>query len=180
MRLEAGLGNKSAHGILHILFVAARLRDPELAFRMLDDFGRLRFINSSMFSCHNPGLAIYNLDSTFTLPAVFMKLLVHSEIGSILLLPALPTDRFLSGTVRGLKLRGNVALELFHWNIRTHSFVIHLRSRTAQALMLGCRLKFRFMEPISHSVEELGLSGGRDGWRLELPADETVMLRGRT
>lgn len=176
-RLEAGLGNKSAHGILHILLVAARLGDPELAWRMLDEFARLRFINSSMITCHNPGLAIFNLDATFTMPAVLMKLLVHSEPGRLELLPALPTDRLLSGTVRGMRARGGVTIEMLHWNMRTRNVTVHLRAAHAHPVVLSCRHRLRSVRPLDLSRDELRISREERGWRIELPADRSVRLR---
>ncbi|MHC5057642.1 MAG: glycosyl hydrolase family 95 catalytic domain-containing protein [Planctomycetota bacterium] len=177
MRLAAGLGNKSAHGVLHILFVAARLGDPGLALRMLDDFARLRFINSSMFTCHNPGPTIFNLDSTFTMPGVLMKLLVHSEPGRLHLLPALPTDRLPTGTLTGIRARGGVTVEMLHWNMRTRNVTVHLRADSAHELVLSCRRPLRAIRPLDLSAEELGLARVENGWRVSLPADASVRLR---
>jgi hypothetical protein len=176
-RLEAGLGNKSAHGILHILLVAARLEDPELALRMLDEFARLRFINTSMFTCHNPGPTIFNLDSTFTMPAILMKLLVHSEPGRLTLLPALPTDRLPTGTATGIRARGGVKLEMLHWNMATRSVTVHLRADHAHELALSCRHALRSVRSLDMSGDDLGLSHEENAWRLALPAGEIVRLR---
>ena len=176
-RLEAGLGNKSAHGVLHILLVAARLGDSGLALRMLDEFARLRFMNTSMFTCHNPGPTIFNLDATFTMPGVLMKLLVHSEPGRLELLPALPTDRLPTGTAIGIRARGGVTVEMLHWNMQTRNVSVHLRADHAHDLALSCRHALRSVRPLDMSAGDLGLSHEGNGWRIALPAGEVVRLR---
>ena len=79
--------------IAYAALLAARFRDGELLWRVLSMFARERFLNTSLISCHNPGLRIYNLDATFSLPAVLMKMLIHSEVGRLILLPALPAGK---------------------------------------------------------------------------------------
>ena len=177
-RQEAGFGNKSSHGYLHLCLVAARLRDPELLWYLLDDYARQQFFNSSMITCHNPGLMIYNLDGTFALPSVLTKMLLHSEEGLLLLLPALPTGRLSSGTVRGLCARGGVRVEELKWNILTHDLVIQLRAKTAQHLALDCASPLRSVKPAESCDHELNLQGGdRTVWELDLPADTSIRLR---
>ncbi|MGB2824317.1 MAG: glycoside hydrolase N-terminal domain-containing protein, partial [Phycisphaerae bacterium] len=62
-RMEAGRGDCSAHGLMHMAFFATRLKDPELLWKTLDEFARSRFLNRSLIGSHNPNLRIYNLDA---------------------------------------------------------------------------------------------------------------------
>ncbi len=176
-RLEAGLGNKSAHGYMHLGLVAARLRDPELLWQLLDEFSRQRFFNNSMISCHNPGLMIYNLDATFTLPSILTKMLVHSEHGRLDLFPALPWSQLKSGTVRGLRARGGIAVEELHWNVLTRRVVIQLQATTEQRLVLDCTPSLRTVRPAGDTPEDLKLTGAdRTEWTLVLPAGRSVRM----
>ena len=176
-RLDAGLGNRSAHGFLHLELVAARLRDPDLLWKLLDDFSRESFFNSSMISCHNPGLMIYNLDATFTLPSVLTKMLMHSVRGRLELLPALPSDRLGSGTVRGLRARGGVTVEEMHWNMLRGRIVIQLLSDTEQTIVLDSAYKLRGIKPGPGCPPEVELTGGdRTEWTVRLPAGKSVRL----
>jgi alpha-L-fucosidase 2 len=176
-RLEAGLGNKSSHGYMHLGLVAARLRDAGLLWQLLDDYARQRFFNSSMITCHNPGLLIYNLDGTFTLPSILTKMLLHSERDRLLLLPALPGTRLASGTVRGLRARGGVTVEELHWNMLTGRIVIQLLTNRPQRLALDCSRPLRSVQPTEGSHDDLDLQGGdRSEWTLTLPAGRSVRL----
>ena len=174
-RLEAGLGNKSAHGLMHAALLAVRLRSPELLWRMLSMFVREAFLNTSLITCHNPGLWIYNLDATFSLPAVLMKLLVHSEPGALVVLPALPSDALRRGTLRGVRARGGIAVEELHWNLLLRRISLRLRSAREQTVCLSAGLPLRSVHADDEStVSPEPLGGGR--WRVSLPAGCPVSL----
>jgi len=177
MRLEAGLGNKSAHGLLHICLAAARLRDPDLLWRMLDDFARLEFVNSGLVTCHDPGLRFFNCDASFTLPSIVMKMLVHSEAGRLDLLPGLPREQLRQGTVHGLRARGGITLERLHWNIRTHRLELDLCSQTEQTLVLNCQIPLRSVAEVGAEPAGVFISGrDRGEWQVHLPAETRIQL----
>ena len=175
-RLEAGRGDRSGHGLMHLAFFAARLRDPELLWRMLDEFARSRYLNRSLIGSHNPDLRIYNLDATLSLPGVLMEMLVHSEPGFLHLLPALPAERLSSGRIEGVLARGGIVVQSLAWNLPAGRLAAVLRSARAQAIeLLG-----------PGPLRSLSVRGGRgaaerptsaeEPWRLHLPADEPVEI----
>jgi len=172
-RLEAGLGNKSAHGLMHGALIAVRLRDPGLAWRMLSLFTRASFLNTSLITCHNPGLRIYNLDATFSLPAVLMKMIIHTEPGRIVLLPALPIDNLRRGTLRGVRARGGIVVEELHWNLLLRRIAIRLRSPLEQTLHLSASLPLRSVRAGDSDAAERQPDGS---WRIRLPADRPLAL----
>jgi len=177
-RLEAGLGNKAAHGFMHVSFVAARLRNPQLMWRMLRDFAALPFVNSSFITCHNPGPHIYNLDTTFAMPAVLMEMLLLSEPGAIEVLPAMPKDKFPRGTIRGMLARGGITVELLSWNLPLGRIHITLRSPQAQKITLRSGIRMRYCHTEDPADKDLlAPQSGRKGWQVELPADRSVALR---
>ncbi len=176
-RLEAGLGHKTAHGFLHVAFVAIRLKDPKLLWRTLTDLARLRFFNSSMISCHNPGLMIYNFDATFALPGVITEMLVYSEPGLLELLPALPQDKLPSGTLCGLLGRGGITVEMLHWNVKTARVILQLRSDTRQKVRLKSSLRCRQIKPLNDAAEGIEITHDKDGHCVELPANKSVRLQ---
>jgi hypothetical protein len=178
-RLEAGLGNNSAHGLMHVSFVAARLKNAHLMWRMLSTFAQLPFVNTSFITCHNPGPRIYNLDATFSMPAVLTEMLVYSEPGLIELLPALPQDKFPRGTLRGVLARGGIVVEELHWNDRLGSVNVTLRSQKAQSVVLRFGIDLRFVNAKDPKDSELVSSEKPGQWRIELPADRSVRLRCR-
>jgi len=171
-RLEAGLGNKSAHGLMHGALLATRLRSPELLWRMLSLFAGERFLNTSLITCHNPGLGIYNLDATFSLPTVLMKMLIHTEPGRIVLLPALPADALARGTLRGVLARGRVVVEELHWNVLRRRVSVRLRSEEAQDVDLSCGIPIRSARSADGEADALGDAT----WRVHVPAGRAVSV----
>jgi len=178
-RLEAGLGGKMAHGLMHVSLIAARLKNAGLMDRLLTEFSRLRFVNTSFITCHNPGPRIYNLDTTFSMPAVLMEMLVYSEPGLIEALPALPQDRFERGTLRGVLARGGVVVEELHWNMTLQRVFVTLRSARAQSPILRFGVPVRSVEADEARDRELVTrEDGKRGWRVDLPANTSIRLRG--
>jgi hypothetical protein len=176
-RLEAGLGGKMAHGFMHVSLIAARLKDAGLMERMLGEFARQRFLNSSFVSCHNPGPRIYNLDATFSLPAVLTEMLVYSEPGLVEALPALPQDRFERGTLRGLLARGGVTIEELHWNLAFGRIFLTLRSAREQSLIVRFGLNVRSVEADDPADRKRVMPKDKGSWRVGLPAGRSVRLR---
>jgi hypothetical protein len=175
-RLEAGLGGDSAHGLMHVSFVAARLKNAGLMRRMLTDFSKMPFVNTSFITCHNPGPRIYNLDTTFCMPAVLMEMLVYSEPGLLELLPALPQDQFGRGTLRGVLARGGVTVEELHWNKTLGSIYATLRSGRAQSLALRLGVDYRTVDAEDPADRSLVAKAARGRWRIDLPARRSVRL----
>ncbi len=175
-RLEAGLGNNSAHGFMHISLVAARLRNDDLMRTMLVKFASLPFVNSSFITCHNPGPRIYNLDATFSLPAVMTEMLVYSEPGLIEILPSTPLDQFPKGTLKGLLARGGFEIVFLHWNDALGNIEVQLKSKTKQTIQFQLGPNMRFVNAAKPEQRSL-VSGSNYGpWTIELPAGETVYL----
>jgi hypothetical protein len=175
-RLEAGLGNNSAHGFMHISLVAARLRNAELMSTMLTKFASLPFVNSSFITCHNPGPRIYNLDACFSMPAVMTEMLVYSEPGLIEILPATPMDMFPKGTISGLLARGGIEIVSLHWNDALGLINVRLKSKTKQSIQFQLGPIMRTASAANPEQRSL-ISGKKYGpWTLDLPAGESVML----
>jgi len=178
-RLEAGLGNNSAHGLMHISFVAARLKNARLMWRMLSTFAQLPFVNTSFITCHNPGPRIYNLDSTFSMPAVLTEMLVYSEPGLVELLPALPQDKFRRGTLRGVLARGGIVVEQLHWNKTLGHVKVTLRSERAQSVKLRFGIDLRFVNAANPKYRERVTRDKPGQWSIDLPAGQSVSLNCR-
>jgi alpha-L-fucosidase 2 len=158
--------------------IAARLRDGGLVDRVLTEFSRLGFMNTSFVSCHNPGPRIYNLDTTFAMPAVLMEMLVYSKSGLVEILPALPQDRFDRGTLRGLLARGGIVVEELHWNMTLQRVSVTVRSARPQSIKLRFGVPVRFVNAADPADKGLvGEGDGKRGWRVELPAGKPVRLR---
>lgn len=179
-RLEAGLGGDSAHGLMHISLIAARLKNADLLWRMLTDFASLPFLNTSFITCHNPGPRIYNLDATFSMPAVMMEMLLYSEPGLVELLPALPIKHFSRGTLCGALARGGIVVEQLHWNKTLNRVDGTLRSAQAQTIELRFGIDLRFVNAADPQDRSRVSSGTQRGtWHIDLPANRALRLECR-
>ncbi len=133
-RLEAGRGNRSAHGLLELAFFACRLRDPELLWRCFEYVVKDGYLNSSMISCHNPDRHIYNLDATLSLPAILMEMLLQSRPGRLELLPALAAEKLPAGELRGLRARTQIVVDRLKWDFTQNLISICLTSAIDQEI----------------------------------------------
>jgi hypothetical protein len=116
-----GAQDDSAHGYLHKALAAARLRDADLAGRLVAALTGQGFFFRSLMSSHYPKRAVYNADAACALPGVLTELLVDSVPadedgpGRIELLPAVPG--FLpSGRLSGVRTLLGVRVAELRWD----------------------------------------------------------------
>lgn len=99
----------------------ARLHNSEHAYRMIkhlfdlvdpDNEGNYEGgLYSNLFTAHPP----FQIDGNFGFSASLAEMLIQSTVNDIYVLPALPRDKWGSGSVTGLKGRGNVTVSI-SWN----------------------------------------------------------------
>lgn len=105
----------SAHGIIHRLFTAIRLKDKKDAQGYLRQLMEHGFITRSMNTRHYP-YAVCWPDLLGAMPAVLMEMAVYSEPGIIEILPAMP-ETLRSGNVNGIRLYTFARLEELVWDL---------------------------------------------------------------
>nr|XP_043623883.1 alpha-L-fucosidase 2-like [Erigeron canadensis] len=99
----------------------ARLHNSEHAYEMMKHLFDLvdpekesnyeGGLYSNLFTAHPP----FQIDANFGFSAALAEMLIQSTINDIYLLPALPQDKWINGSVIGLKARGNVTVSI-SWN----------------------------------------------------------------
>ncbi|SDC99702.1 Glycosyl hydrolase family 65, N-terminal domain [Niabella drilacis] len=96
---------ESAHGLIHISLMAARLQDADKVMENLNRFARRKYVYSGLVTSHNPDHAIYNLDAVLSLPRLLSEMLVFSQRQRIRLLPACPAG-LPEGRLSGIRIHG--------------------------------------------------------------------------
>ncbi len=166
-RLEAGQGNKSAHGFMELGFYGSRLQSPQIVWNMLDDYARSKFIYRSFISSHNPNHRIYNLDSILSLPAILTEMCLYSRPGELNLLPGIPEDQLPTGQIAGILARKGITIHLLKWDLKSGRIDLQLTSKSDQRVVVSSRLKIQTVE----SGAALQLD---DAWYLGLKAGQQV------
>ncbi len=169
-----GQGNRSAHGLMHMALAATRLKDHRIVMRNLKQILEGRYIYTSMVTSHNPD-RIYNVDSSCSLPAVVMEMLVYSRPSVIELLPALP-EQLPAGRIGGVCCRTQAIVENLSWNLEKGTAEVTLKSKTDQNVTLILRRGIESVRaPDGVEVSPSGL--GRIARRVSLPAEKSVTLK---
>jgi hypothetical protein len=103
----------------------------------------------NMVSTHNPN-SIFNVDICGGMPAVIIKMLVYSEPGKIVLLPALPKE-WPSGMIEGVLCRGQVEIKRLKWDDR--QVEVSLVSKIAQNVKIKIPRGFKDVKIIRATVD---------------------------
>ena len=112
-------GGVMSFGLVQLGQSAASLGEADLAYEVVDMLANV-YWRPNMVSTHNPN-SIFNVDICGGMPAVIIKMLVYSEPGKIVLLPALPKE-WPSGVIEGVLCRGQVEVKRLKWDDRPFDF----------------------------------------------------------
>jgi len=108
----------SAHGLIHLAIMAARIHDPDRVLLQLDRLSRRRYFHAGFVSSHDNNLLVYNLDASFSLPRVLMEALIFSMPERIELMPAWHEALGADGKLSGIRAVGGFTLDLEWRNAR--------------------------------------------------------------
>ncbi|KAI7755645.1 hypothetical protein M8C21_007352 [Ambrosia artemisiifolia] len=96
----------------------ARLHNSEHAYQMIkhlfdlvDPENESKYeggLYSNLFTAHPP----FQIDANFGFSAALAEMLIQGNVTELYVLPALPRDKWRSGSVEGLKARGNVTVSI--------------------------------------------------------------------
>ena len=131
---------ESAHGLIHIALMAARLHDTTKVSTNLDRFARRNYVYNGLVTSHNPEHEIYNLDAVLSLPRLLYDLLVFSQPGRLELLPACPKD-FPAGKLSGMRIHNGHKLDISWKDGQLVSATIYPAKNDKVEIVLGNRVK---------------------------------------
>lgn len=132
-----GQENDSAHGIMHRMFTAIRLKDEEGAMGYMKQILERGFMNYSLMTNHFPHKAYYP-DALGSIPAAVTECVVYSEEGRIEFLPAV-FGALNKGRLYGAKLFTRTALDMLVWDVGEGWLKAGLMPLADQTLTIGVR-----------------------------------------
>jgi hypothetical protein len=124
-------GGFMSFGVVQLGQAAASLGEAELAYRCLVPLIN-RYWFPNLASTHNYR-SLFNMDISGGMPAVVIKMLVASDPGRIILLPALP-GAWPSGSIEGMLCRGGIEIKRLQWE--TDLIRLRLVSKKDQEFLL--------------------------------------------
>jgi alpha-L-fucosidase 2 len=163
-----GAQDDSAHGYLHKALAAARLRDADLAGRLLAALCGQGFFFRSLMSSHYPKRAVYNADAACALPGLLTEMLVDSVPadeagpGRIELLPAVP-DFLPSGRLTGARTLLGVRVADLRWDIVAGRAEAVLLSAVDREADVSCRRQATRRRVLLPAGTAVRLAWGFDG-----------------
>lgn len=119
---------RSGHGWLHRALASARIKDADgVRNTLLPLVSKSMIYNSMMMSHNNDRTAAYCTDPVITIPAVQLESLVYTDTGTLELLPAVPDELRLGGSLEGsmgMSLRCGGKLKSLSWDGKNVTAVI--------------------------------------------------------
>jgi alpha-L-fucosidase 2 len=141
-------GGIMSFGLVQLGQAAASLGEAELAYEIVDMLANV-YWRANMVSTHNPD-SIFNVDICGGMPAVIIKMLVYSEPGKIILLPALPKE-WPSGVIEGILCRGQVEVKRLKWDERRVE--LSLISQVPQNITISIPQGFKDVKIVKGDVD---------------------------
>lgn len=131
---------ESAHGLMFISMMAARLHDTSKVMNNLNRFATRKYVYSGLVTSHNPDHDVFNLDAILSLPRLISELLVFSRPGRIELLPAC-SKRFPAGQLSELRVHGGHKLTISWADGKLKQAIIYPGNNDVCTIVYGTKTK---------------------------------------
>jgi len=164
------------HGMANQGQCAARLGRGDIVHEVLTRFATKQYLYPSFMMSYWPGLKGYGFDPVGTLPDIVNNSLIHAWAGTVDLLPALP-EAWARGSIRGIRLRGQLHVEEMTWDRPARTLDLILTSGVSQTLT--------FRLPGVYTIASTKVAGnasiGKDTeagnlCRLKVPAQQSIKV----
>lgn len=145
---------ESAHGLIHIALMAARLHDTQMIATNLARFAQRNYVYTGLVTSHNPDHSVYNLDAVLSLQRLISEMLVFSQPGRVELLPAYPKD-FPAGQLSGLRIHGGHKIDLSWANGQLKSVTMYAGKTGTCEFVYGNNIKsIRLVAGMKYVLDE--------------------------
>ncbi len=140
-RENMGKDDTASHGWVHKALVAARLKNGEVTYDLLNTIMSSDIYYTSLMTDHNTdrSIGVYCTDTSIGTVGIINEMLVYSNTGEIELLPALPKS-WEKGSINGLMTRTNAQVIKLEWDIKKGKVACTICSNTDQTIKIGCQV----------------------------------------
>jgi len=173
-RLEAGLQHQTGWSLMHQANVYARAGDGAMAHQCLVWLAQACLLENFL-TTHNDWRGgpvtmsqgpIFQIESNMGFVSAVQEMLLTSRVGVLKLLPALP-EQWRSGSVKGMRARGGVALHELEWDNggkTVHAVIEAKQSGTLRIVLPGpvhaATIDTKAISTISNRAFSVDLSAG--------------------
>jgi hypothetical protein len=167
----------ATHGYMHTGLAAAGLGMGDLAFARIEELAKHRSIYPSLVDGHFGGPDILCDDGNGTTPEIVDRMLMQSQPGRLLLLPALPKV-LPKGTISGVLARGQITLQKFAWDMAAGTCEATLVSGADQTidLAMGRDLNVKSITAAGQAQAIIDEGVNKRGCKLALQRGQPVKL----
>lgn len=170
----------ATHGHMHMALAATHLGLGDVAFARLELMAKHRSIYPNLVDGHFGGPDVLCDDGNGATPEIVDRMLVQSEPGRLMLLPAVPAA-LPRGTLNGTRARGAIGVDCIRWDMNGGTLTAVLTSDMAQTLDV--------VLPRGMAVERLAADGKalpiieqgvrKQGCKLSLSPGQAVTLEAK-
>lgn len=146
-RENAGKDDTASHGWVHKALVAARLKNGESAYNLLNTIMSSDIYFTSLMTDHNTdrSMGVFCTDTLIGTVGIINEMLLFSNTGEIELLPALPS-KWKKGSINGLMARTNAKITKLEWDLTERKVVASILSYSSQSIKITCHIGAGFFE----------------------------------
>lgn len=145
-------GRHITHGMMNQGQCAARLGRGDVVHEVLSRLATRQYLFPSFMMSINPELGGFGFDSVGTTPDIINNALIFAWNGTVDVLPALPRE-WPKGSIRGVRLRGQIFVRDLAWNIPAGRVSLTLESDKTQTVRLRFPPSWR-TEPVAGPVAD--------------------------
>ena len=145
---KRGQQDDSAHGIIHRVLCAIRLRDREEMEQSMSQLIAHGFVRRNLSTAHFPYRGQFP-DLQGAMPAILLEMCVFSVPGRVELLPALP-EEWKTGSIDGIWLY--IRAKLIHMEWDEDSITAEIRSDAEQTLQIIYRTRQKNRPPVLSDI----------------------------
>jgi hypothetical protein len=168
----------ATHGFMHTGLAAVGLGMGDLAYARVELLATHRSIYPSMVDGHFGGPRVLCDDGNGATPEIVNRMIVQSQIGRLMLLPALPAA-LPQGMLSGIRARGAISVDRIEWDMKAGALTVILTPDHDQTIDLvmppGAVVTHLVVNKTAQTIVAQGVE--KQGCRVALRGGKATMVQ---